>query len=70
MSGISRALGAGKSTMDTPAERELMLSKLRLAATRAKFKATFLEDLQIGLRQKALTCADVHARLQQEGITL
>ena len=68
MSYLASPSQAGKS--DTPAERDILLSSLRVAAARAKLEQNILEDLNIGLRQKALTCAEVRARLNKEGIRL
>ena len=70
MSHMQPASAVGKSYVDTPAEREIMLSRLRVAATTAKLEVTLLEDLQIELRQKAQDCAGIRARLQAEGIEL
>jgi hypothetical protein len=70
MSYIQPPSAVGKSYGDTPAEREIMLSKLRVAATRAKLEVTLLEDLQIELRQRAKDCAGIRARLKAEGIEL
>jgi hypothetical protein len=61
---------ASKSHMDSSSEREIMLSKLRVAATRAKLQVTLLEDFQISLRQKATSVSGVQQRLHEEGINI
>jgi hypothetical protein len=70
MTNIQTPSTAGKSHVDSPSEREIMLSKLRVAATRAKLHVTLLEDIQISLRQKVISVTGVQQRLHEEGISL
>jgi hypothetical protein len=53
---------------DSSAERDLLLSGLRLAATKSRLKAVLFETLHIALRQKRAGCADVIKRLKDEGV--
>jgi hypothetical protein len=71
MSYVPQPSAAGKPFVaDTPAERDLLNSALRVAAARAKLELNILESLSINLRQKALSCSEVLARVQREGISL
>jgi len=71
MTHISQPSAAGKPFVaDTPAERDLLLASLRVAAARAKLELNILESLSINLRQKALSCAEVKTRLHKEGINI
>jgi hypothetical protein len=53
--------------IDTPAERDLALNSLRLAATKARLKVTLFETLHIALRQKQTDVRGVIQRLKDEG---
>jgi hypothetical protein len=59
-----------KSFVDSPAEREIFISKLRVATTRLKLRIALLEDFQIALRQKTISISGVVNRLREEGIRL
>jgi hypothetical protein len=53
---------------DTPGERDLMLSALRVASARARLIANQIDTIGASLRQKAITCKDALAWAQQEEI--
>jgi hypothetical protein len=53
---------------DTPGEREVWLSALKIAATRSRFETTFLENLFSNLRHKRVDCAGAHEQLKKEGL--
>jgi hypothetical protein len=55
---------------DTPSQREICLSKLRVASTGAKLRVSVLEDLQILLRQRAISVAEIQALLSKEGLAI
>jgi hypothetical protein len=68
MSYIQPPSAAGKSNSDTPAERDLLLSALRVAAARAKLEVNLLESVSTSLRQKAVTCAQAREWLKRENV--
>jgi hypothetical protein len=53
---------------DTPGERDLMLSALRVASARARLVANQIDTMAASLRQKAITCDDALKWAKQEGI--
>jgi hypothetical protein len=53
---------------DSSGERDLLLSGLRLAATRSRLKTSVFETLHVALRQKQTNCAGVRQRLREEGL--
>jgi hypothetical protein len=53
---------------DTPGERDLMLSALRVASARARLIANQIDTIGASLRQKAITCKDAMVWAQQEEI--
>jgi hypothetical protein len=53
---------------DTPGERDLMLSALRVASAQARLVANQIDIIGASLRQKAITCSDALAWAQQEGV--
>jgi hypothetical protein len=53
---------------DSSAERDLLLSGLRLAATKSRLKVILFETLHIALRQKRADCAGVIKRLKDERV--
>jgi len=53
---------------DSSADRDLLLSGLRLAATRSRLKVNLFETLHTALRQKHTDCAGVIKRLKDEGV--
>jgi hypothetical protein len=59
---------SSSSAADKPAERELLISDLRLAAARAKLEVQVIESLTISLRQRVISCAGVREALRKEGI--
>jgi hypothetical protein len=59
---------APPSADDKPAQRELLLSDLRLAAARAKLETQLFESIAIGVRQRHLTCAAAREQLRKEGL--
>jgi hypothetical protein len=63
------SLISSPSARDKPAQRELLLSDLRLAAARAKLEVQVLESLAISLRQKVISCAAVREQLSKQGLS-
>jgi hypothetical protein len=59
---------ASPSAADKPAQRELLLSDLRLAAARAKLETQLFESIAISVRQRHLTCAGARDQLRKEGL--
>jgi hypothetical protein len=53
---------------DSSADRDLLLSGLRLAATRSRLKVNLFETLHTALRQKHTDCAGILRRLRKEGV--
>jgi hypothetical protein len=68
MQNLTPPLPAGKSPEDRSGERDLMLSALRIAATRSRLQVTLFESLHTALRQKRIDCAGAVAQLKQEGL--
>jgi hypothetical protein len=59
----------GKSNhTDTSGERDLMLSSLRVAATRSRLQTNIFDSVGVALRQKQIDCAGALAWLQEEGL--
>jgi hypothetical protein len=54
---------------DTPGERDLMLSALRVASAQARLVANQIDTIGASLRQKAITCKDALEWAHQEGIS-
>jgi hypothetical protein len=53
---------------DSPGERDLILSSLRVAATRSRLQTNLFESVGIALRQKQIDCAGALAWLRDEGL--
>jgi hypothetical protein len=53
---------------DTPGERDLMLSALRVASARARLIANQIDTIGASLRQKAITCKDALEWARQEEV--
>lgn len=67
MTNIQAPSPIGKS-QDTPGERDLLLSALRVAAARAKLEVNLFETIGISLRQKAINCAQTLQWLKNENV--
>ena len=67
MTNIQAPSPIGKS-QDTPGERDLLLSALRVAAARAKLEVNLFETIGISLRQKAINCAQALQWLKNENV--
>ena len=61
-SAVKPALG------DTPGERDLMLSALRVASARARLVANQIDTIGASLRQKAISCQDALIWAQEEDL--
>ena len=57
-----------KSYEDSPGERDMVMSALRVAATRSRLQTNIFKSIYLGLRQKQLSCAEVIQRLKDEGL--
>jgi hypothetical protein len=68
MNSVPQPSPQGKSSMDTSGERDLVLSALRVAATRSRLTTNCLETIGIALRQKQVNCAGALAWLSDEGL--
>jgi hypothetical protein len=53
---------------DTSGERDLILSSLRVAATRSRLITNILDNVGVALRQKQIDCAGALAWLNDEGL--
>ena len=53
---------------DTPGERDLILSSLRVAATKSRLITNILDNVGVALRQKQVDCAGALAWLHDEGL--
>jgi hypothetical protein len=53
---------------DSPADRDLLLNGLRVAATRSRLKITVFDTIHIALRQKRINCAQALQQLKAEGL--
>ncbi len=70
MNYLSTPSSAVKSVLgDTPGERDLMLSALRVASAQARLVANQIDTIGASLRQKAINCQDALIWAQQEGIS-
>lgn len=54
--------------MDTSGERDLVISALRVAATRSRLQTNILDTIGVALRQKQIDCAGAIAWLKEEGL--
>jgi hypothetical protein len=66
MTSLPKPLPAVKS--DAPGERDLLLSGLRVAATRSRLQTNLFDTLGIALRQKQVDCAGVLKWLADENL--
>jgi hypothetical protein len=53
---------------DTSGERDLILSSLRVAATRSRRVTNIFDSVGVALRQKQIDCAGALAWLKDEGL--
>jgi len=53
---------------DTSGERDLVLSALRVAATRSRLQTNLFDTIGVALRQKQVNCAGALAWLRDEGL--
>ena len=53
---------------DTSGERDLVLSSLRVAATRSRLTTNILDSVGVALRQKQIDCTGALAWLRDEGL--
>ena len=53
---------------DTSGERDLILSSLRVAATRSRLITNLFDSVGVALRQKQIDCAGALAWLKDEGL--
>jgi hypothetical protein len=69
MNYVSTPASAVKSSHeDTPGSRDLILSSLRVAATRSRLVTNILDSVGVALRQKQIDCAGALAWLKDEGL--
>jgi hypothetical protein len=66
MNSVPQPSQAGKSKEDTSGECDLVLSALRVAATRSRLVTNGLEAVGIALRQKQIDCAGALTWLRDE----
>ncbi len=57
-----------KSKLDTSGERDLLLSGLRVAATRSRLQTNIFDVIGVALRQKQIDCAGAVSWLAEEGL--
>jgi len=68
MSSVTQPSPQGKSNVDTSGERDLVLSALRVAATRSRLITNVFETIGIALRQKQIDCAGAMTWLKDENL--
>jgi hypothetical protein len=69
MNDIHRPFPAGKSFHeDSQGERDLVLSALRVAATKSRLETTFFDSTYTALRTKRIDCATALAHVRQQGL--
>jgi hypothetical protein len=68
MSEVSQPLPQDKSHVDSSGERDLVLSSLRVAATRSRLITNIFDSVGVALRQKQIDCAGAMAWLREEGL--
>jgi hypothetical protein len=68
MNPVTQPSPQGKSHVDTSGERDLVLSALRVAATRSRLQTNLFDTIGVALRQKQIDCAGALAWLKDEGL--
>jgi hypothetical protein len=68
MNSVPQPSPQGKSHVDSSGERDLVLSALRVAATRSRLITNVLETVGIALRQKQIDCDGAMAWLRDENL--
>ncbi len=68
MTQVSQPLPQDKSREDASGERDLVLSALRVAATRSRLTTNIFDTIGVALRQKQIDCAGALAWLKDEGL--
>ena len=69
MTQVTQPSPQGKSDhSDTSGERDLILSSLRVAATRSRLMTNLFDSVGIALRQKQIDCAGALSWLREEGL--
>jgi hypothetical protein len=68
MKSLPKPSPAVNTHVDTSGERDLMLTALRLAATRTRLQTNVLDSVGVALRQKQIDCAAALAWLKDEGL--
>ncbi len=68
MTQVSQPSPQGKFREDTSGERDLVLSALRVAATRSRLTTNVFDTVGIALRRKQIDCAGALAWLKDEGL--
>jgi len=69
MKDVTQPSPQGKSDhSDTSGERDLILSSLRVAATRSRLITNLFDSVGVALRQKQIDCAGALAWLKDEGL--
>jgi hypothetical protein len=68
MERIASPAPQDKSDEDTSGSRELVLSAIRVAATRSRLQTNILDSVGVALRHKSIDCAGAIAWLRDEGL--
>ena len=69
MKPVSQPLPADKPDVgDTPGERDLLLTSLRVATTRSRLQSNIFDSIGVALRQKQIDCTGALAWLTEEGL--
>jgi hypothetical protein len=53
---------------DSPGARDLLLTSLRVAATRSRLETNIFDSVGVALRQKVIDCAGAMEWLRDEGL--
>jgi hypothetical protein len=68
MNPVSKPSPAVNTQVDTPGERDLLLTALRVAATRTRLQTNVFDCVGVALRQKQVDCAGALAWLKDESL--
>jgi hypothetical protein len=68
MTNLAKPSPAVKPSADTSGERDLVMSAIRVAATRTRLQTNIFDSVGVALRQKAVDCAGALAWLKDEGL--
>ncbi len=68
MNAVPQPSPQSKSHVDTSGERDLVLSALRVAATRSRLITNIFDSVGVALRHKQIDCAGALAWLKEDDL--